>query len=77
MDKFIEYVLGGGGPGFLEHDPLIWELNAKNYCLGWHHETFKHHNSEETFIFEDIRICNSIFLFCNFQLEVFTCGLGK
>jgi hypothetical protein len=49
-------------------------MNAKNHCLGWHLQTFNHHNSEEALIFKDFRICDSIFLFCNFQLGIFPCG---
>jgi hypothetical protein len=37
-----------------------------------HLQTFKHHNSEEALIFKDFRICYSIFLFCNFQLGIFS-----
>jgi hypothetical protein len=38
-------------------------MNAKNQCLRWHLQTFKHHNNEEALIFKDFRICYSIITF--------------
>jgi hypothetical protein len=52
-------------------------MNANNHCLGWHLQTSKHYYSDEALILKDFRILYSIFLFCNFQLRIFSCGLGK
>jgi hypothetical protein len=52
-------------------------MNTKSKCLGWQFQTFKHSNSEEALIFSDFRICYSIYLYCNFQLGIFSYELGK
>jgi hypothetical protein len=52
-------------------------MNAENHCLGQHLHIFKNNNSEKAFTFKDFTFCFSIFLFCNFQLEIFFCWLGK
>jgi hypothetical protein len=28
----------------------VIKINAKNHCLGWHLQTFKHHNSEDAIL---------------------------
>jgi hypothetical protein len=44
-------------------------MNAKNHCLGWHLQAFKHHNSEEALIFKDFK--TKKFYFVTFNREFF------
>jgi hypothetical protein len=46
-------------------------MDANNYCLGWHLETFKHYYSEEALICKDFRIFIQYFYYLTFNWEFF------
>jgi hypothetical protein len=66
------------GPKMHDWNYAVIKWMQKNPCPK--DGIFKHlstNYSEEAIIFKDVGILYSIFLFCNFQLGIFSCGLGK
>jgi hypothetical protein len=46
-------------------------MDANNYCLGWHLQTFKHYYIEEALICKDFRIFIKCFYYLTFNWDFF------
>ena len=51
-------------------------MTASFHCLGRHLPSLKHCNNEVALDLKDFKFL-FIFLFCNIQLQIFSCGMGK